>query len=71
MQTVDSQPIGIRRVLAAFGIFAGAAVHSVLPHAAFGTYDMFVRAAITGVVSGAVAMVILFLVRPRPENSTR
>lgn len=61
---------GIRRVLPVLGVFAGGMVHSCLPRGHFGTYDMFVRAAITGTVAGITALALLMAFRPtasKPE----
>lgn len=50
-----------RRVLPAFGIFAGGLVDSLLPVGAFGAHDRIVRVVIVGMVAGATAMLIFIL----------
>ena len=45
-------------------------VHSVMPHGAFGAYDIPIRAAITGTVTGLASLLILTL-NKRWERRTR
>ena len=49
------------------GVFAGALVHSLLPRGAFGTYDIAIRAAITGTATGVTILVLLVVSRRRGE----
>lgn len=68
MKAQRSAQVGWRQFLPVLGVFAGAAVHSNLPHGVFGVYDTWVRAAITGVVAGVTALVLLLVFRaPRAQ----
>ena len=58
---------GKRGLLPLLGVFAGALVHSLLPRGAFGTYDIAIRAAITGAATGATILVLLVVSKRRDE----
>jgi hypothetical protein len=49
------------RFIPVLGIFAGGLVYSVIPHGAFGAYDVASRAAITGAVAGVTCLLVLTL----------
>ncbi len=52
-------PLMGSRFLPVLSIFAAGLVHSVLPHGAFGAYDIAVRATITGAVAGVTALLFM------------
>jgi hypothetical protein len=43
------------------GLFAAGLVHSVLPHGAFGTYDIASRAAVAGIVAAGTTLLLFAL----------
>jgi hypothetical protein len=49
------------RFLPVLGIFAAGIVYSVIPHGAFGSYDVAGRAAITGAATGVTSLLVLTL----------
>ena len=49
------------RFLPVLSIFAGGLVYTVLPHGAFGEYDVASRAAITGAAAGVTCLLVLTL----------
>ena len=59
-RTCDN-PIMRSRLLPVLGIFAGGLVYTVIPHGAFGEYDVAIRAAVTGAVAGVTCLLVLTL----------
>ena len=58
--TCDNQTMR-SRFLPVLSIFAGGLVYTVLPHDAFGAYDVASRAAITGAAAGVTCLLVLTL----------
>ena len=58
--TCDNQTMR-SRFLPVLSIFAGGLVYTVLPHDAFGAYDVASRAAVTGAVAGVTCLLVLTL----------
>jgi membrane associated rhomboid family serine protease len=56
------------RFLPVLGIFAGGFVYSVIPHGAFGSYDVAIRAAIAGAVAGVTCLLVLKLNKRRDRS---
>ena len=59
----------MRRLLPVLCVFAGGLVHSLLPRGAFGTYDIAIRAAITGAAAG-LTCVLLLVVSKRSDRTS-
>jgi hypothetical protein len=49
------------RFLPVLSIFAGGVVYAMLPRGVFGAYDIAIRAAITGAVTGMACLLVLTL----------
>lgn len=58
--TCDNQTMR-SRFLPVLSIFAGGLVYTVLPHDAFGAYDVASRAAVTGAVASVTCLLVLTL----------
>jgi hypothetical protein len=68
MKALRSQQFRTRRFLPVLGIFAGGAVHSILPHGSFGVYDTLVRVSITALVAGSTALALGLVFRSPPPT---
>jgi hypothetical protein len=62
---MDDRQHWSRKLLPVLGVFAGGLVNALLPTGAFGAHDLAARAAITGAVSGATAVLIFVLINRR------
>jgi hypothetical protein len=60
ISTCDN-PIMRSRFLPVLSIFAGGLAWALLPRGAFGTYDVAIRAALTGAVAGVSCLLVLTL----------
>jgi hypothetical protein len=63
--TVSEQISGISRrwFLPVMGLFAAGLVYGVVPHGAFGTYDVAARAAVAGTVAGVTTLILSVLTK--------
>jgi hypothetical protein len=62
---------GAGQFLPLLGLFVGALVYSLLPHGAFGAYDVAVRAAMTGAAAASTSLALFVAFKRWGRMSSR